>query len=100
MISRNALINSIQMVEYLLRNEHIYVECVEIENAFGNVYEMTIPISWGDWKHEHLRCDWIIKDIFPTSVKLPAFVDEEDGSDCYSATHRYVIVSEEELLRL
>ena len=56
-----------------------------------NVYE--VAISWGDWKHDHWRLDKIIEKI--GGVHFNTLVTEENGSDCYSATHYYVFPKEE-----
>lgn len=54
---------------------------------------VVINIPWGDWKHDHMRCDDVMK---LTAEKLGlTFEDgwgeqepyEEDGSDTYSAEH-------------
>ena len=47
-----------------------------------------VDINWGDWKHEHLRCDYLMEQIGYISIN--SFVTEENGSDCYSAQHWYV----------
>ena len=44
-----------------------------------------IPISWGDWKHDHACCDYVMKTLGYPLVQTQ--VTEEDGSDCYSADH-------------
>lgn len=59
------------------------------ENSFE------IHISWGDWKHEHLRADCLIFDNLGF-VCVNERVDEEDGSDCYSAWRVYEKVEIEE----
>ena len=46
-----------------------------------------VSISWGDWKHEHGYCDSLMSYIgYSCDDEI---VDEENGSDCYSATHYY-----------
>ena len=47
-----------------------------------------ISIEWGDWKHEHGYCKQLMKEI--GYVEISDKVTEEDGSDCYSAIHRFV----------
>lgn len=47
----------------------------------------SVEISWGDWKHEHLWCDNLMGYI--GYQKNDELVTEEDGSDCYSATHYF-----------
>ena len=51
-------------------------------NPFGFI---SVEISWGDWKHEHARCDYILAQ--KGFVKLDERTTEENGSDCYSAEH-------------
>ncbi len=48
-----------------------------------------VEVLWGDWKHEHLRTINLIKELgysYYTSNTI-----EEDGSDCYSAIHQFLI---------
>ena len=51
-----------------------------------------IHISWGDWKHEHLRADYVFS-LYGFNLASTR-VDEEDGSDCYSAWRTYVLRKE------
>lgn len=63
-------------------------------HIFAEVYQhydlpvVCVNISWGDWKHSHLRADYLVEqlggNLFTTQVT------EEDGSDCYSAIHNYI----------
>lgn len=46
-----------------------------------------VEISWGDWKHEHMWCDILMRHIGYKSDGEE--VTDEDGSDCYSAIHFY-----------
>ena len=55
-----------------------------------------ITIEWGDWKHEHQRCRYLVNkfseiedlDIF----YLACDVLEEEGSDCYSGVHKFLLM--------
>lgn len=57
--------------------------------------EMTAPlpnrvmvdITWGDWKHDHLRADYLVQMLGGSLETV--LTTEEDGSDCYSATRVY-----------
>ena len=49
--------------------------------------EITINIEWGDWKHDHLYCDHIMKEIGYELVSENE--TDQDGSDCYSSAHNY-----------
>ena len=63
------------------------------ENFFYEVYydfsneEFIIEVEWGDWRHDHLRIDYIMAELGFT--KIDVVTTEEDGSDCYSANHIY-----------
>ena len=46
-----------------------------------------IEIDWGDWKHDHLYTDYIMKQ---NGYRLTdECVTDEDGSDTYSSIHYY-----------
>lgn len=56
-------------------------------NSLGTM-EVVIEISWGDWKHEHLYADYVMKQhgfLLKNEV-----VTEENGDDCYSSIHYYL----------
>ena len=60
-------------------------------NLYGDVEvysgEVRVNIEWGDWKHEHWRCDLLMNNI---GYKLEdEEITEEDESDTYSAIHIY-----------
>lgn len=48
-----------------------------------------VHISWGDWKHEHLKTRWLMQNA--GAVYLGGDVTEENGSDTYSAVHRFIV---------
>ena len=50
--------------------------------------EVLICISWGDWNHEHLACEQIMKKLGYTQVQ--EVITEDNGSDCYSAEHTFI----------
>jgi len=47
---------------------------------------LAFEISWGDWKHDHLRAEYLVEKVMPVR-KWETVVTEEDGSDCYSGIH-------------
>ena len=49
--------------------------------------EIEVHVRWGDWKHDHIFLDHIMKEggFVPTGE----LATEEDGSDCYSSVHYY-----------
>ena len=73
--------------DYLMEN-NLYPDEMFIEDdTFNDTQNIIIYISWGDWKHEHWRCDALMEEqgYICTDVR----VYEEDGSDTYSAFHVY-----------
>lgn len=47
-----------------------------------------IDVEWGDWKHDHLYLDHVMREngyIFTGEE-----VTEEDGSDTYSSVHTFL----------
>lgn len=73
---------------------HAYVEFND-----WDIFEdsLEINISWGDWKHDHLRTRLAVLDVISD---MPGFINwseettESDGSDCYSARHRFYFKKE------
>lgn len=62
--------------------------------SFEGVYEHTdrtieVVIEWGDWKHDHLLCDEIMSK--NGYVLIGEYETDEDGSDCYSSNHQYML---------
>lgn len=49
-----------------------------------------ITIEWGDWKHDHLRADWLLEQKLHL-VRYNERRTESDGGDCYSSIHFYKI---------
>ena len=48
---------------------------------------VVVQIDWGDWKHDHRWCNDLMSYIgYECRDEV---VTEEDGSDCYSATHYF-----------
>lgn len=79
-------IETVEKVEALLNADNMYAEV----EPYSTLPAFTVHISWGDWKHEHLRAKWLIEE-----ANLGTFIKsettEEDGSDCYSATHYFIL---------
>ena len=67
--------------QYLADNE-IYAEVSDAPDG-----TVTVDISWGDWKHEHLWCRDLMGYI--GYEKIDERVTEENGDDAYSAIHTY-----------
>ena len=73
-------------VENKLRENKIHAE------VFPYGHDMpvfVVAIHWGDWKHDHARAKWLVGEMgYPY---INGVVTEEDGSDCYSAEHRFYV---------
>lgn len=73
--------------EFLKENK-LWVEGIE---QFQDLPVIDIEISWGDWKHDHLRLDYLIQNGGFGLKKMTSWTTEEDGSDCYSGVHRFML---------
>ena len=60
--------------------------------------QIEIEIEWGDWKHDHLCCDHIMRENGYTLIN--EVVTEENGSDTYSSIHYYRKFTLEDLKKL
>ena len=70
----------------MLSENHIWVEDIGLEEVLEGTV-MIFEIRWGDWKHEHLRANYLVEKMFPMISSFDSVVTEENGSDCYSAKH-------------
>ena len=57
----------------------------EVSSSDNKVY---VYISWGDWKHDHMWCQELMRYLGYKRVSFD--VTDEDGSDCFSAEHTYI----------
>ena len=77
--------NTIKRIYEVARENNLWI---------GDVWDgdgvLFIEIEWGDWKHEHARLDYLMRNHFNVVV-LGSEVTEEDGSDTYSAIHKYIL---------
>ena len=76
----------IKEVHEHLSSENFYTDGIYTDSELPDCI-ICIDINWGDWKHEHLRLDWLMREIGATPFGEK--VTEENGSDCYSATHYF-----------
>lgn len=56
-------------------------------DIFDDLGTIAVHVIWGDWKHEHGYLDAVME--MNGFKLLGEKTTEEDGSDCYSATHVY-----------
>lgn len=76
----------------LLEENNIWAEVgiAPIEN------KIEVEITWGDWKHTHLRTDYLIGDYLNSkgiSCIKSECTTEDDGSDTYSSIHYYRLLN-------
>ena len=74
----------IETIETMLRKNDLWANVYE--NKLSN--EICVQINWGDWKHDHLKCKWIMLENGFEHTKEE--IIDEDGSDCYSSIHYFV----------
>lgn len=75
-----------QKIHDLMRENYIMGEVVDYN---GDIRMVAVEIIWGDWKHGHLRLDWLMRENFPELRSITVCTTEEDEGDCYSAIHYY-----------
>ena len=85
----NRMIKIVEKIDKLLNDNNIWANVYE-HNELPVVF---VDINWGDWKHSHLRTKYLLENI--GCLYLGEDVTEEDGSDCYSAIHKYIVVDVE-----
>lgn len=77
-----------EKLQKYLGDNNINGECNWMNSLFY------VDIKWGDWKHDHWRCDYLVEEFAKENNRKIFFqktnITEEDGSDCYSATHFYI----------
>lgn len=78
-----------EIVDYLV-GKGIHCEVfAPADNSF-----IDVNIEWGDWKHDHAYCDELMAEL---GYELDNESEtDEDGSDCYSSTHTYVLKTKNE----
>lgn len=50
--------------------------------------EILVCISWGDWKHEHMACEHMMRELGYHQVQ--EVITEDNGTDCYSSEHTFI----------
>ena len=73
-------------IEKYLRDNRIYCDVYPYGDDMPVV---NVEIRWGDWKHEHLRAKWLMGEV--GAVYVNTVETEENGTDCYSAVHRFIV---------
>ena len=74
--------------KYLRKNG---VGFVEVWSHKDGLPVIDICIERGDWKHEHLRAKTLMQQLGAVHVGSRALDEDDDGSDTYSAVHRFIV---------
>lgn len=77
-----------ETVDRKLAEEKRYYEVWYDDNS------ILVEVNWGDWKHDHLWLDSFVKKLLKDEgydATVSVQVTEEDGSDCYSAIHSFLV---------
>ena len=80
----------LKIIEYMEEIEKILEKAKIPAELWYTNNKVCVDITWGDWKHRHAYADCLIMRL-PYVTDVNTFVTEQDGSDCYSATHQYTI---------
>lgn len=59
-----------------------------VTSVYNNKGIIEITIEDGDWKHEHLYCEHLMREI--GYRKISEEIIDDNGSDTYSSKHYYV----------
>ena len=90
------MLDMVKTVHDLMRENNLYGEVYSNRDNPNIVY---VDISWGDWKHDHAKLDYLVKTVLKC-WKCFTTTLEQDGSDCYSARHTFVWKGEKKPLVL
>lgn len=71
----------------LMRNNRIFGTITEEHDGRGDY--VAVEIIWGDWKHDHAKLEYLVIKNMPEIGLIETKTTEEDGSDCYSAIHKF-----------
>ena len=85
-MTKEAIYEAIEKVEKLLAENNIPSEV----DQFSTLPALTVHIDWGDWKHEHLATRLLLTEELGLAY-IRSETTEEDGTDCYSATHYFIL---------
>ena len=78
-----------EKIDKYLRDNRLYAD---VQPYWDDLPVIEVDIHWGDWKHEHLRTKWLLEEIGVSFINT--IVTEENGSDCYSAIHRFYVTED------
>jgi hypothetical protein len=72
-----------QDIQRIFKENNCYYD-YDIDFKDGTI---SVYVEWGDWKHDHIFLKHIMWENHYRQIE--EVVTEEDGSDCYSATHYF-----------
>ena len=83
----------LERIEKYLIKHNIYPEYIVEHTSdwkFKPVKDALYIMINGDWKHDHLRCNWLMNDL-NYDDRGECVIGDED-SDFYTAVHAYVLL--------
>ena len=60
------------MAEQEIRKVYDTLESVSVDEVWKEGERICVQIRWGDWKHDHLRCDWLMKGLNMGIIGTPS----------------------------
>lgn len=82
-------------VENLLNAEDFWFDSVVVDTLSDpRVVDVQVWGVRGDWKHDHIRMDIVMREQYPGIVSKYNKDNESDGSDYYTSTHHYIFNKE------
>lgn len=82
-----------KLYEIMERVEKRLVEanvCPNVTAFHEDLPVICVGIEWGDWKHSHRRTIYLLTEELGLT-HIDTVYTEDDGSDCYSAIHYFLI---------
>lgn len=81
-------------IDKYLSDNKVWVESVYSDyDKDDNTVEISVEID-GDWKHDHLRADYLMDKYFSDDLKRTGEdILEESDNDSYYSCHTYVIMN-------
>lgn len=86
-MTKEAVRTAIEDIYKFLNDNKLYPDDIY---QFEDLPAIAVHLRWGDWKHEHLRLKYLMTEV-RDYFYVRSETTDEDGSDCYSATHYFVI---------
>ena len=60
-----------------------------------------IYVKWGDWKHDHIHCDYLVKEYLKEKDFMLTGsnnqITESDETDSYSSIHTYYVCIDKDM---